>query len=151
MWFICGMHVWSSVVTRMINTTFKWFDVAVMILWWYFVMWWWVLSGFLMAMLCVSLLSCIRCNPGVVGRADELDDAQAGWKPADRFYGLSCGVNASVGSVWWCSDCGGRLMSMYMYMYMYVTWMCGCCRAVFIVSFLLLSELNWILLFYWRR
>ena len=37
-----------------------------------------------MSVLCLSLLSCIRRDPGVVGRAHELDDAQAAWKPADR-------------------------------------------------------------------
>ena len=37
-----------------------------------------------MSVLYVSVLSCIRRYPGVVGRADELDDAQAAWKPADR-------------------------------------------------------------------
>ena len=37
-----------------------------------------------MAMLNVSLLSCIRRDPGVVGRAHELDDALSTWKQADR-------------------------------------------------------------------
>ena len=47
-------------------------------------MWWWVLSGFLMAVLCVSMLYCIRYYPGVVGRAHELDGSLSEWKPADR-------------------------------------------------------------------
>ena len=33
---------------------------------------------------CVRVYDVIRCDPGVVGRAHELDEAPARWKPAVR-------------------------------------------------------------------